>query len=180
MSAMRWSGLALLACCCALAQSSAPPGAGPAASELKTIVVPPLGFWGPHVPFPKIKNMKTLRITLTRSACFGRCPAYTVEVRGDGTVRFSGLGGVRAPGDHDGHISQEAVAELLAAFRRADFFSLSDYLGLGRDASVYTVSIEFDGRKKSEEHSGVPGLAPAVVTDLEDAIDRLAGAGKWI
>ena len=174
--------LALLACCCALGQNNPPPGAGPAVQDLQILPLLPLGPWGPHVPFPDVKSMKTLRITLARAGCFGHCPDYTVEVRGDGAVQFAGRRDVRALGNHHRRISRDAVAELLAEFRRADFLSLRDALGgYVMDSPVYTVSIEFDGRKKSVHHSEkVSGGIPEVVTDLEKAIDRLAATGKWI
>jgi hypothetical protein len=31
-----------------------------------------------------------LRITLNRSVCYGKCPAYKIEIHGDGTVLYDG------------------------------------------------------------------------------------------
>jgi hypothetical protein len=134
------------------------------------------------VLFPDVKDMKTLRITLTRSMCFGPCPDYTVEVRGDGTVQFTGRRFVRVIGNQSGRISRDAVAELLAQFRRVDFFSLKDsYTARITDHPSYTVSIEFDGRKKSvRDYLGRSVGMPEGVTVLEEAIDRLAATDKWI
>ena len=50
------------------------------------------------VPFPEIKDWNTLKITLTRGPCFGSCPAYSVEIDGDGTVRYNGKGWVAIEG----------------------------------------------------------------------------------
>jgi hypothetical protein len=134
------------------------------------------------VPFPDVKDMTTLRMTLTRSMCFGTCPDYTVEVRGDGAVEFTGRRFVFVVGNQHGRISPGAVTELLAEFRRADFFSLKDsYASMATDYPTYTVGIEFDGRKKSvRDYAGRSVGMPEAVTILEQAIDRLSGAGKWI
>ena len=135
-----------------------------------------------HVPFPDVKDMSTLRMTLTRSMCYGLCPAYTVEVSGDGAVQFTGRRYVRSLGSRRRHISPGAITKLLAEFRRADFFSLKDsYSSMDTDLPSYTGSMEFDGRKKSvRDYAGRPVGMPEAVTLLEQAIDRLAGAGKWI
>jgi hypothetical protein len=126
--------------------------------------------------------MKTLRMTLTREGCLGSCSDYTVDVQGDGAVLFTGRFFVRRPGNHRSHISPGAVAELLAQFRRADFFSLRDSYDAGvLDFPQYTVSIEFDGHKKSVSDSVGPWAGmPDAVTDLEKAIDRLAATGQWV
>jgi hypothetical protein len=147
-----------------------------------TISVWPLEQWGTRTPFPDVGNMATLRMTMTRSMCFGPCPAYTVAVRGDGAVEFEGQANVHAMGKRSGHISRDAVAEMLAAFRRADFFSLKDqYAGSITDMPSFTVSLEFDGRKKAvRDYLGLSVGMPEGVADLEEAFDRLAGTAKWL
>ena len=43
-----------------------------------------------NAAFPEIHDWNTLRITLSRSGCYGRCPVYKVEIHGDGTVLYDG------------------------------------------------------------------------------------------
>lgn len=87
-------------------------------------IVPPEEWADTKVPFPEIKDWNTLKMRLTRTTCYGPCPSYSVEVRGDGSVDFDGEGHVLAMGHHRDKISRQAVEELLAAFRRANYFSL--------------------------------------------------------
>lgn len=157
-------------------------GAAVRAAGEDYVMILPLEQWGSHAPFPAVKNMATLRMTLTRSACFGSCPAYRLEIRGDGAVQFEGQAHVQALGIQKENISKEAVAELLAAFRRADFFSLQDrYATPITDIPTFTVSLEFDGLKKSVvDHYGLAAGMPEAVADLEEAFDRLAGTVKWL
>jgi hypothetical protein len=157
-------------------------GAAVRATEQDFVMVLPLEQWGKRAPFPDVQNMATLRMTLARSMCLGPCPAYTVEIRGDGTVQFEGLAHVDAMGSHSDRISRDAAAELLAAFRRADFFSLQDeYAAMVADIPTFTVSIEFDGRKKSvRDHMGLSMGMPEAAADLEEAFDRLADTVRWL
>lgn len=145
-------------------------------------IIPPVQ-WAPiHVPFPEISNWNTLRIKLTRTYCYGMCPAYTVEVHGDGQVLFDGQGNVPALGRFRSHISREAVAKLLASFRKADYFSLQDeYVSMITDSPTCLTSIQFDGLTKSvKDYVGFTAGMPEVVFQLERDIDQIARDKEWI
>ena len=137
---------------------------------------------GHKVPFPAIADWSTLRIRLERSACFGTCPIYSVEISGDGTVNYLGERFVKVTGGQTAHISRKAVRDLYAAFVKADFFWTKDsYEAPITDLPTYTVSISFDGRAKSVlDYAGKSQGLPKAVADLEDAIDKAAGTEKWI
>src|SRR5258708_5133881 len=135
-----------------------------------------------HVPFPDTKDWKSIKITLRRTSCFGACPAYRVEVNGDGTVvlqweRFNGPGEVRR-----GTISEENFFVLLYMFVTADFYSLRDSYHAGvTDLPAYFVSIDINGQKKQvEDYAGREVGMPLIVTELEDAIDQFSGAANWV
>lgn len=145
-------------------------------------IFPPEQWGDTSIPFPEIKDWKSLRIRLKRTLCYGPCPAYSVEVSGDGSVDFDGVSNVFIVGHYQARISDEAVRELVAAFRRANYFSLKDrYAAPITDNPTYTISIQFDGITKSvTDYAGVLVGMPEVVEDLESTIDRIAGTEKWI
>lgn len=158
-------------------------GAGVRASFSDYIsIVPPEQWAETYVPFPEIKDWSSLRIKLKRTACFGSCPDYSVEVRGDGEVTFQGRSHVLIPGDHRGKISKQSLQELFETFRQANYFSIRDeYAAMITDNPSYTTSIEFDGHSKSvHDYVGLQVGMPEAVKNVEDAIDRLAGTAKWI
>ncbi len=145
-------------------------------------IVPPEKWAETRVPFPEIKDWNSLRMGLKRTRCFGACPAYSVEVRGDGGVEFNGESNVLITGHHHDQVSSQAVRDLFAAFHRADYFSLNDrYHSLVTDNPTYTTWIEFDGQKKSVvDYVGLHAGMPEVVQDLERAIDEISGTDKWV
>lgn len=145
------------------------PGAGPQTSAT-------------HVPFPEVRNLKDVRITLSRGWCLGACPVYKVEIDGDGTVIYSGEDHVAVRGEQRAHVSQEAVARLVEMFRKADYFSLQDsYRADVRDLPSFTTSITIGTRTKSVvDYVGVKVGMPQDVMDIEDAIDGVAGTKRWI
>jgi hypothetical protein len=145
-------------------------------------LLPPEKLPKVHVPFPEIRDWNSLRMTLRRSACFGACPVYSVEISGDGSVVYTGTTHVLATGEQHSQISQDAVAEILEAFRQADYFSLeNEYLYAVTDCPTHVTSISFDGHSKSvTDYVGEYAEMPHAVEELEMTIDRLAGTDQWI
>jgi len=135
----------------------------------------------PH-PFPEIHDWNSLRIALHRSGCYGKCPAYDLEIHGDGTVFYDGKANVKIKGKRTGKISQASMSELVDVFRKAGYFSLADRYASGvTDYPTYVSSISFDGVSKSVlDYAGRSIGMPSTVTDVEAAIDRLAVAHKWV
>ena len=145
-------------------------------------ILPPEDLPKVHVPFPQIKDLKSLRITLERTSCFGTCPAYHVEISGDGSVAYQGRGYVVVTGEHHDHISKESIAQILDAFRKADYFSLRDkYICGVTDNPTTTTSISFDGQQKSViDYVGEEIGMPHAVVEVEETIDRVAGTARWV
>ncbi|MGB9122562.1 MAG: ankyrin repeat domain-containing protein [Candidatus Angelobacter sp.] len=134
-----------------------------------------------RVPFPKVKDWKTVKITLARTGCFGTCPSYKVEVHGDGTVFYEGRGYVTFTGTHRGLVPQSNVIELVKLFEKADYYSLRDeYRSEVTDNPTQTTSISIDGRQKQVvDYVGLSAGMPLAVEQLELAIDRLSGSDRW-
>jgi uncharacterized protein DUF6438 len=140
------------------------------------------GSWGERTDFPSIKNWETLRIGLTRTDCFGTCPFYTVEIQGDGTVRYEGRRRVLVSGKREAKISVQRARELFARFRVAQFFSLRDYyVAEITDNPAYAISIAFDGHRKTVgDYAGHLVGMPPVVSELEYAVDWYADSKRWV
>lgn len=135
-----------------------------------------------HIAFPEIDDWNSLRITLSRGSCYGRCPTYEIEIHGDGTVVYDGKENVATKGMRTAKISHASLVELVDVFRKADYFSLDDrYVAGVTDNPAYKTSISFDGVSKSVlDYVGRSVGMPSAVSDVETAIDRLSGAHKWI
>lgn len=134
-----------------------------------------------RVPFPTVGGQEVV-MRLSRSACYGHCPVYTVEIRGDGTVRFEGEEFVALRGSHRSQVSPQAVQSLLELFREADFFSLdSRYVGNITDMPTQEVTLTIGGQTKTVlDYAGLMVGMPFGVARLEHAMDRIAGTRRWI
>jgi TonB family protein len=125
----------------------------------------------PPLPFPEVKDLKAVTITLSRGS-------YSLKITGDGTIEYDGVGSVCVEGKHHGRISEEDVRALLQNFRTAKYFSLDDeYGGTATDSYTTVSSITIGGQKKRIEY--MDG-APLELSGLEDAIDTASHSRKWV
>lgn len=155
-------------------------------------------LWGDRTAqFPPV-DYASLRIELVRSACYGECPDYSVSIDGAGNVLFStrtpplegdaavhrqygGVPGVLVPGVHRSRIDRATLDVLIARFREARFFTLRPEYRAGiTDSSTYRLRFSSGGRTwtVTDYVGGTVGM-PAVVTALEDEVDRVAGTARW-
>jgi Domain of unknown function (DUF6438) len=145
------------------------------------LIVPPERRPAEHMPFPKITDWNSLKITLRRTSCFGSCPSYTLTIFGDGTVVYNGDAYVKYCGEYRGHVSADIVRQLDDVFKQADYFNLFDKYELNAtDLPAYFTSISFDDKTKSVlDYAGDHTGMPEAVANLENGIDRLAGPDVW-
>lgn len=148
----------------------------------EVLLLPP-ERWAP-VPrsFPEPWDLKSVKIELSRTVCYGTCPAYSVTIRGDGSVHFSGEKYVLILGEHDARIDPAAVRELVRQFEAAKFFATGDkYIAGVTDNPTYTLTLTVGGKTKTvTDYVGEQVGMPLVITDLEKAVDKAAGTERWI
>lgn len=139
--------------------------------------------WALHpANFPEKWELQGVKIELSRTVCYGRCPAYSVTIQGDGKIHFDGESFVAIPGKHDAQIPTEAVKSLVRRFESARFFAVGDkYVASVTDNPTYTLTLTVGGKtKRVTDYVGEQVGMPLVITDLENAVDEAAGTERWI
>lgn len=118
-------------------------------------------------------------VTLERTACFGKCPEYSVTLRGDGVVSAKGERNVASAGGQwtiDAELARRVLAELV----RADVFSkkasltaaISDLPGAVLTVKIGERQARIDHRGGgSELETGLAGPDNAVLARLEQLVD---------
>jgi hypothetical protein len=131
------------------------------------------------------------KITLSRTICYGTCPAYKLEIFANGRVVFHGQAHVRKTGTVTWQISQDRIKQLVSEFHNINYFSLADDYSLssrkncpnfGTDAPSVTTSLTLNGQTKTVGHShGCQGLEIlSQLVSFEDRIDELADSKRHI
>jgi ankyrin repeat protein len=137
---------------------------------------------GRALAFPRTPDLSAVAMRLSRTGCSGGCPVYSVTIHGDGSIVYVGDHSVSIAGTHNAWISAADFAALLERFRKANFLALKDsYRSEVTDRPTYYLSINLPGKTKvvADYAGGWVGM-PAVVTELEDAVDRAADAARWV
>jgi ankyrin repeat protein len=134
-----------------------------------------------HVPMPSGDAVQAV-FRLERSGCYGPCPDYAVEVHGDGEIVYEGRCNVVVDGRHLWRAAPADVAALLGQVRAADFWSLkARYAASITDNATYRLSVTIGGRTKTlEDYVGLAVGMPKSVRALEDAVDHITGADRWL
>ena len=150
-----------------------------AAAVLLLVAVPAGAQTG---SFPEIRPGQSVTISLSRTACFGACPVYALDIDAKGAVTFNGEKFVAVTGKHRGLIAAEDFTSLVDEFRAADFFALQNaYRAPVTDLPTTTIAIAVGRQRKSvTDYGGSRAGMPASVRALEDRIDALAGTEKWV
>jgi hypothetical protein len=71
------------------------------------------------LPAPPVRRPPDLVVTMERTTCLGDCPAYTVEIRGDGTILVKSDDSITR-----GRTTRSRVHQLARAIDAAHFFEL--------------------------------------------------------
>jgi hypothetical protein len=135
-----------------------------------------------RVEFPQLQGWSSLHISMSRTACFGACPIYDVDISGDGTVHFNGIRFTAVIGERTAKIPRQRVEALFDKFRRAQFFWLNDsYASAATDLPSCVLTLSFDGaQKRVRDYGGEMVGMPAVVRDLQHAVDEAAQTDRWV
>ena len=119
-----------------------------------------------------------VEITLQRTTCFGTCPEYTVTLKDDGTVVYSGRQFVKTPGEHTWKIEATAVRALAREMEKEGFFELQDsYTARVSDNPTTYTTLKIGNRtKKIQDY--VAG--PPKLKEFEAKIDEVSGVKKYV
>ena len=132
--------------------------------------------------FPANPDRSTIVIALRQTACFGTCPDYRVELRGNGEVTYRGNRFVLVKGVHKWRVDPATIKPLLELFRRANYFDLAGYYESEvTDLPTYITRLSVNGLDKFVlNYDGETAGMPPIVTEIQDAIDTVARTASWI
>jgi Domain of unknown function (DUF6438) len=135
---------------------------------------------GRRRPLPDVP-LDQVTISLRRTGCYGTCPAYGVQIQGDGTVIYEGLGFVDVMGKHHYTIPVAQVESLVTDLRRKDLWSMEDsYRARITDNPTYMLTLRMgDQTREIEDYVGSMVGMPQVVREFQDEVDRVGRTAEW-
>jgi len=139
----------------------------------------------PPNPAPPTPSFDAL--TLKRTACYGACPVYTVQILANGHVVFTGEDFVKVKGIRESNIPRANVELLAAALHHVKFEQLRKQYMSAEDGCVnmptdwpaFSISVTKAGRTKQVSlYQGCKGptIPAKELSWLADTIDLMGSA----
>jgi Domain of unknown function (DUF6438) len=121
-------------------------------------------------------------VRLERTGCFGDCPSYSVSVTDDGTVTFKGRAFTCINSPKPEKIDPRLARRLIDGLLAIQFWSLPFKEGAGFATDNPTVEITLRSGAATYMMSHYHGDmgAPRLLYEIEDHIDQVANANRWI
>lgn len=115
--------------------------------------------------------------TLKKTACYGKCPVFTLNLFSDGTVMFEGKMFTEKIGLYQNHISEKEINNLIIEFMNADFFNLEDeYISGMTDLPTTYLTFTYNSKTKTiKDYYG----SPEKLKILENTINRYRKLENW-
>ncbi len=154
-----------------------------AATFTDYVSVYPPEEWLDHAPaFPEQVDLKTFRLQLQRTGCFGSCSQHSVTLYGSGAITYVGDSFVLIPGTHQAVIASDAVLQFVDAVRASRILSAKDRYEAGwTDNPSYTLTLDVNGlHKQVFDYIGLVVGMPLSIQELEDEVDRVTDSARWV
>ncbi len=117
-------------------------------------------------------------VKLSRSGCYGTCPAYEVSVASNGDVTWNGTAFVYSAGIVHSRIEPDAAVALIKQFEVTKFWGLcAGYDASITDSASTQINAQIGGKSKTVWNYA--NSAPAWLETFEEAIDAAANTHLW-
>ncbi len=116
-------------------------------------------------------------ITFQKTACYGKCPVYSLEIFENGLIKFIGEKNIDKIGKYKKTISKKEIKELINSFVNVNFFDFKDeYTSKKTDLPTTYISFSYNGNyKKIRDYSD----APKELRKLEKSIEDIVKFENW-
>ena len=121
-----------------------------------------------------------LVISLQRTACFGQCPVYKVEIFKDGTVKYKGTAYIKKRGQHEAVVSLAFIKNIQQKATVINYLSLSDKYPKGDNmitdipSTISYVRIENEGKMITNNFD-----APKELIEFERWLEKEIDGLAW-
>jgi hypothetical protein len=118
------------------------------------------------------------KIVLSKGACFGECPVYTLTIYNTGLMKFNGVRFTKMDGKHEKQLSEEAYIALVKNFDDVDLWKYDDVYDM-QIADLPTTSISYSSKEKTKSVKGKADR-PEKILELENALISLIDLEGWV
>lgn len=113
-------------------------------------------------------------IIYSKTACYGKCPVYTMTINGDGSVVFEGKENIDKIGKYSLQLTAGEMDSLISAFEESRFFELNDrYYEDYTDLPTTFITFTHKSRtKKIVDYYGAPKRLKILESKIEEIVKK--------
>ena len=116
-------------------------------------------------------------VVMSKTTCFGKCPAYTITIDGTGAALYKGKMFVEKEGEYIKSFTVTETTVLLDAFAEADFWSFEkEYTADITDLPTTYLTFKHDGKEKKIR---MYYEVPKKLKELEALVVAMAESEGW-
>ena len=121
------------------------------------------------------KQSAKMIVEMSKSACMGPCPVYSIQIYDDGLVKLEGEKHIEQIGQFKAYLSEEQLVELKQRFVEVDIFNLQDvYTKKVMDLPTTKITyVEGERSKKITDYYGAPEELKSLENYVHGYLEKL-------
>ncbi len=125
----------------------------------------------------KYKYSEETQIEMSKTACFGKCPVYSITIKGNGEATYNGKRFVKVEGEQQRTFPADTINQLFNAFAEADLWQYKDeYTDDITDLPTTYLTFQHKGQQKRiKMYYGFPEK----LEELTEMVEELALSEGW-
>lgn len=117
------------------------------------------------------------KIVMSKGACFGECPVYTLTVYNTGLTKFNGVRFTKMDGKYEMQLSEAKYIELVRMFEKTNLWKYEDVYDM-TVADLPTTSISYSTKEKTKTVKG-KAERPEAILSIENYLVALIENSEW-
>lgn len=116
-------------------------------------------------------------LKMDRTACFGRCPVYTVELMSDGGVYYNGMKNTEFVGKREAHLTPQQMQKFFKQIAKYKLSTAqSTYKPISTDLPHMHLNFTLNGQLKAIRNAE---SGPKFLSDIGKKVDSLLNTLSW-
>jgi len=117
------------------------------------------------------------KVVMSKGACFGECPVYTLTIYNTGLMKFNGVIHTKMDGKHERNLDEESYKALIKLFDKINLWKYDDVYDMDI-VDLPTTSISYAKKNKIKTIKGKMGR-PVEILELENYLESLIYQAGW-
>jgi len=117
------------------------------------------------------------KIVMSKGACFGECPVYSLTIYNSGFMKFNGVRFTKMDGKYERQLSEDQYIALIKKIDKTNLWKFEDVYDM-QVADLPTTSISYSKKEKTKTVKGKAGR-PDQIQELEKYLEALVYTEGW-